>query len=102
MAYFDDVKFTQKHRIPIGYKDKVVKYKYVMAIKLDLNADINGEFSLDFLNNLPSYYRVQIGDTFYQKRGAEFIYDYLNTSRDYRQKLEPLVYKEIWIWRDFT
>ena len=98
--FFDELKFNVLHGVPLYKRKGRITYKFVRAAKIDINEDIGDIFSLEFIENLPENYRVQIGDTIYKKRPAEFIYDYLNQSTDYKKNLEPLIYDEIWVWKE--
>lgn len=98
MGLFDSLEFNIRHEIPIGYENGEVIYRTVDALKIDINEE---DFGLDFLNGLPEYYRVQIGNTFYQKRPQEFINDYLNQSFDFKNNLDEILYQEIWIYKKF-
>ena len=44
--------------------------------------------NIDFLNYLPDNLTIQIGNTFYRKGGASFVYEYLNQSFDYNHSLD--------------
>ena len=98
--FFDNLDFNVLHRVPLYKRNGRITYKFVRAAKIDINEDIEDVFSLEFIENLPENYRIQIGDTIYKKRPAEFVHDYLNQSPDYKKNLEPIVYDEIWIWRE--
>ena len=63
-----------------SYGLKTVRKKVV-------NVNVSSGESIDFLNYLPETLVIQIGDTFYRKGGASFVYEYLNQSNDYRDSL---------------
>jgi hypothetical protein len=73
-----DIKIVDK-KVPIGKKDGIVCYKDRVSLKLSI------DFSKDisWLDELDSNLTIEIGDTFYNKNGSEFKYDYLNKSSDY-------------------
>lgn len=90
----NDIKIVDK-RIPIGKVNGVTDYMTRKSIKIDIDFGKN----LDFLDDLPDDMLVQIGDTYYQKGGACFKYEYLNQSSDYREYLDNEVDKgEIYIF----
>jgi len=74
-------------RIPIGKKDGQVCYRNRKTIKVSI------DFSKDvsWLDDLSDNLTIQIEDTFYNKNGAEFKYDYLRQSSDYNSNLAEYV-----------
>lgn len=73
-------------RIPTGKEKGVTKYIKRKTIKIEI------DFSKDlgFLDDLPDDMLVQIGDTYYQKGGSCFKYEYNNQSSDYQDSLTDM------------
>ena len=70
-----------------SWNDGEIPIKYVRKKVVTFSID-GHKGSLDFLNYLPSKFVVQIGNTFYRKSGANFVYEYLNQSNDYSHNLD--------------
>jgi len=81
-------------RIPIGKRDGEVCYRNRKTIKV--NIDFTKDVS--WLDTLSDNLTIQIEDTFYNKTGANFKYDYLRQSSDYNSNLSEYVeHGEIYI-----
>jgi hypothetical protein len=50
--------------------------------------------NIEFMENLPDNYFINIGDTSYNKNGLDFIYDYHNSSTDFTNNLEDYIREE--------
>lgn len=68
--------------LPNGRYDVKTVRKKVVTLHV-----LKGE-NIDFLNYLPDNLTIQIGDTFYRKGGASYVYEYFNQSFDYRHSLD--------------
>jgi len=101
MIKFDDLEFKQ-HIIPIGYDivggKRSVTYRKTIGAKVNINDDTTNEEIETFIDALPVWYYVQIGNTFYQKRGRDFVDDLLYMSADFEKNLKPMVITELWVY----
>jgi hypothetical protein len=84
----DNIRVLDK-KIPIGKKNGVVCYRNrkCVKIKIDFTKDVT------WLDDLGDNLTIEIGDTFYNKKGSEFKYDYLRQSHDYNSNLDLMVEK---------
>lgn len=75
--------------VDIRYNESRIK----KVLKLDID-------SVDFLEELPESYYINIDGTSYNKNGLDFIFDYFNQSNDYVENLSNKVdRKEIRIYK---